>query len=370
MNTTIRQICEATGLSSRTVSRILRRPDDSPHTVETRQRVLGAAQQLGYRPNAAARAARTGRFNAIAMLLGRQQEKTYLRPGLLDGVYDVLERHDLHLTIARMPDSSLTDETVVPRMLREWMADGMLINYVYGIPPRMVELIERYALPSIWINDARDADCVYAANELAGFEATQRLLELGHRHIVYVELDLPQGTDLTRQHYAAANRWSGYVRAMAARPLTPRHWGADPQEPAALSDGLEQAGWTERVIRLLQSPDHPTALVAATERESAAILLAAATLGLRVPEDLSVITFAGGLSIVSGRAVDSMALDRRAWGAEAARMLLEKIEQPTLKLPPRVMPFTYRPGGSIGPPRQGSWDAANHSFSRFLKEER
>ncbi len=43
-----------------------------------------------------------------------------------DGIHDELAAHNLHLTMTRLPDERLTDEGVVPKLLREWMADGLL----------------------------------------------------------------------------------------------------------------------------------------------------------------------------------------------------------------------------------------------------
>lgn len=348
MAATLQQISAAAGVSTRTVSRILQGPSDAPHRSETRDRVLAAARKLGYRPNAAARAARTGRFNAVAMLLGRRQEQTYLRTGLLDGVYDVLERHDQHLILARIPDEELTDEQYVPKMLREWMADGVLVNYVYGFPARMVELIDRYDLPCVWINDHRADDCIYVDNLGASQVATRKLLELGHQRIAYASLSYAATHDLSEGHYAAADRWKGYEQAMRDTGLTPGR--------LSLPSFADRNVWAGEIAAQLRSPDRPTAIIAATENDAASVLLGAAMAGLSVPRDLSIVTYAGGLSSTSGCAIDTMALDRPRMGVEAARMLLQKIENPRTPQPSMAIRFEYRPGSTLGPVSPTSLD--------------
>ncbi len=46
-------------------------------------------------------------------------------------------------------------------MLREWMADGMLINYLIGIPEPLVQMVRQHSVPSMWINVQQPPDCVY-----------------------------------------------------------------------------------------------------------------------------------------------------------------------------------------------------------------
>ena len=143
----MKQIAEHLGLSLPTVSQVLN--NRGQLRPETRRRVLRAAVKLGYRPNTAAKAISTGRFNCIALLLGADPLSGYLNRDMIEGIHDALADRNMHLTITKLPDQKLTDDGYVPKMLRESMADGMLINYKANIPPGMVELIEEDRLPAI-----------------------------------------------------------------------------------------------------------------------------------------------------------------------------------------------------------------------------
>ena len=170
MKVTIRQIAARTGLSPITVSRVLGDKSDK-HRPETRERVLRAAEELGYRINTAARAISTGRFGSVALLMSTEGSFSYLPGPLMDGIQEVLEEQDLHLTVARLSDEKLTDAEYVPQILREWTADGVLINYHFHIPGRLIELVRRYNVPSIWINSKQECNSVHPDDFGAGRRA-------------------------------------------------------------------------------------------------------------------------------------------------------------------------------------------------------
>src|SRR4028119_1309757 len=79
--------------------------------------------------------------------------------------------------------------------------------------PELEAIIQRHRIPVIWTNARREADCIYPDDESAFFGATQTLLELGHRHITYIN-------NGSTEHYSRQARQSGYQRAMQAAGLT------------------------------------------------------------------------------------------------------------------------------------------------------
>ena len=106
---TIKDIARHTGLSVPTIGNVLGR-SGGRYSAQTRARVMKAARELGYRPNASARAMRRGRIGCAALVLSRshQQTHSYIPAGLLDGIDDELARHDMHLTISRLSDEELS----------------------------------------------------------------------------------------------------------------------------------------------------------------------------------------------------------------------------------------------------------------------
>src|SRR4051794_33407113 len=188
MSVTIKEIARRTGLSIPTVGNVLGR-SASRYSADTRRRVLEACQELGYKPNASARAMRQGRFGCAALVLSRnKQSHSHIPNGLLDGLDDALAQHDMHLTVSRLTDEELTRGDFLPKVLRESMADGMIVNYTHEIPQAMLDLIHAHHAPAVWLNAKLKEDCVYPDDFGAAKAATEHLLALGHRRIAFLHL--------------------------------------------------------------------------------------------------------------------------------------------------------------------------------------
>ena len=200
----------------------------------------------------------SGKFGCVAPLVSNWHQRVYLTQGLLRGICAQLAEHDMHLTIAQLPDEQLTAEGVVPKILRQWMVDGILIEYIAGIPQRMVDLIHQYSIPSVWINSKQPADCVHPQDFEAGQQATQRLLAFGHRRICFVNFSYPREDDLADLHYSQADRQAGYEHAMRQAGLVPH--------VVAPTDTSHRG---DLAIECLKQPNRPTGIVAYDQRGGA-----------------------------------------------------------------------------------------------------
>ena len=336
---TMNDIARKVGVSRAAVSRVLNPRQTTRASIrvseDTRRRVLAAAEEMRYRPNTSAIAVRTGRFGCAALLLSTVANQSTLPRGLLDGIHDALAERNLHLVLARVPDERLTDDAAVPKFLREWMADGLIINYTHNFPAQLRELIRRHRLPFVWTNAKLDADCVHPDDLGAAQAATERLLRLGHRRIAYVSYT-------ESAHYSAIDREAGCAQAMRAAGLTLR---AIRKVPLATSERIAcSAQW-------LAGPDRPTAAVTYGVKEALPIAAAARSLGLRTPRDLSLVTFdtEPAEDPATGLVFTTCVLPEYGMGQAAVEMLLEKIEDPARALPPRSLPLTLS-GGTSAPP--------------------
>src|SRR3954454_10618540 len=259
MSVTIKEIARRTGLSIPTVGNVLGRAA-SRYSAETRQRVLKAASDLGYKPNASARAMRQGRVGCAALVLSRSKQQTHshIPNRLIDGIDDELARHDMHLTVSRLTDEELSDNDFVPKVIRQHMADGMIVNYTHEIPPAMLELIRAHHTPAVWLNAKLDSDCVYPDDFRAAETATAQLIGMGHRRIALLHLiaQQPWGSSvsfaqaLRRFHYSVGDRAGGYVCAMRAASLSPLIVSHERFIPEADHPATCRA--------LLSGPDRPT----------------------------------------------------------------------------------------------------------------
>jgi LacI family transcriptional regulator len=336
---TLEEVAAAAGVSRNTVSRVLNGKTKAvwPSIAERAERIRRAAAKLGYRPHGAARAMSRGRFGCAALLLSTEPGRSTLPKALLDGVHDALVRHDMHLTVARLPDEKLTSEGFVPKVLREWTADGLLINYNRDIPQKMVGLIERHSLPAIWLNCKRKSDCVHPDDLGAGRMATEHLIALGHRMIAYVHYS---PADEEPRHYSEVDRQAGYEKAMRSAGLAPRVL-----RPAPREGELDLLGFTRP---WLSGRDRPTAVVA--YGHPSLVQYAAATMGLRVPDDLSVVCFAERRPDALGSRVTTAIVPAFEMGSEGVEMLIQKLKRPKKALAPRVVPARIGEGATTAPP--------------------
>jgi LacI family transcriptional regulator len=349
MSVTIKQIAQLTGLSVPTVGNVLGRSADR-YSEETRRRVLAAARELGYRPNSSARAMRRGRSGCAALVLSRSRQQThsYIPAGLLDGLDDELALHNMHLTVSRLSDEELSSDDFVPKVLREQMADGMIVNYTHGIPPTMLDLIHAHHTPAVWLNAKLNEDCVYPDDFAAARSVTSELLKLGHRRVALVHLVSrlnSTGTfaeNKSQMHYSALDRVAGYATAMLDAGL----------EPQVLSHEryIEQEEYLEACVAMLRDANRPTAVMAYSENESAELLVATRALGLEIPRDVSIVMFAPIGRWLGGYYMSVAAIPTREMGHRAVRMLHRKLQQPAVTCAPEPLPYELADRHTVGPP--------------------
>jgi LacI family transcriptional regulator len=330
---TLQHIADRVGVSAPTVSQIL-----SPTSKRaglfadsTRDRVRKAADELGYRANAAARSTATGRFGAVTLLLSQHDNRSQLPPRLLDGIDEALAGLGLHLMVARLPDAKLTDADAMPKLLRELTSDGLLINYNAHIPPRMIDLIRQYSLPSVWINSKHEHNCVYPDDEQAGYDATRLLLDAGHTRVAFV--DYTYGPSPKRCHYSNTDRRAGYRRAMDEAGLEPRLICGD--------DNIRLENRIPFTRDWLDADDCPTAVVCYTHHESTAILVACDRTGRRVPDDLSITVVHDEPVTHYDVRVPTAKLPEREIGKQAVAMLHQRIQHPSRAAEPVVVPLDF-----------------------------
>lgn len=343
MKATISDIAKEAGVSDMTVSNVL--GNRGRFAEGTRRRVLDIASQLGYRPNASARAVRHGRFGCAALVLSTaEQGRSVLPDGMLLGITETLEAHEMHLSVACLPDVQLTDERFLPKLLREWLSDGLLINYNRRVPGRMLELMQRYRIPAVWLNRKGERNCAYPDDFGAGRRAAEMLLELGHRRLAYVGFTSVREDE--EPHYSVVDRPAGFVEAMREAGLP------EPRVIDAPQLRREKAGQrTDLLADLFRKADRPTGIVAYSTTDAFNIVRAAERLGLSIPRDLSLVLF-GGPAPYTGQQTDALNVPTKQVGAAAVEMLLYRIEHPTETIASQAIAFDYRPGTTTAPPRE------------------
>lgn len=347
MRAGIGQIAIEAGVDKSTVSRVLSGKADAARISPRRAaHVRRVARTLGYRPNLAARSISTGRFCNVLFIHGTRQFTSGLSWDVLAAAHDALANAGHHLTYARLPDKQLTDRGYVPHFLQHWMCDGLLINYIAGVPDRMVALIRAHGLPSVWINVKAATDCVHPDDGAAGAMVAKRLLELGHRRIAYADRALHKSAAAGHQHYSKPDRLAGCRQEIEKAGLRLDLW-SDADWPDAGEAGF--------MFQRLMRRDRPTAVIGYSEPDMRACVLAAARAGLRIPEELSLASFGGATASLSEEIGLSLAVEPdRDVGAQAVRMLLEKIQRQAVAHPALAVPYAWREGRTMARPELNS----------------
>jgi LacI family transcriptional regulator len=274
---------------------------------------------------------KTGRFGCVALLMSSHPGRGCIPEDMMWGILDELEEHGQHLMLVRVPDEPLDNESVMPRLLCEWMVDGIFVglNYQDAAPPGMVEIIRQHHIPAIWINAYRDWDCARPNDDHGGYAATQHLLDLGHRHIAYA-------STTNKEHYSSLHRQRGYELAMSEAGLMPHVFEFDP-----LASRQQQL---ETTSSWLTSGKRPTAIIFYDQSNALLALHAAEQIGIRVPADLSLLVIASNRVVSLLKSFDTFVIPFRQLGRMAARQLMQKIESPQTLLPPCILPLVHVAG--------------------------
>lgn len=294
---------------------------------ETRERVLAIAGELGYRPNSAAMAMRSGRFNCLALLISPDRYRGFLTHALLDGIVKEAGETEYSVTITTIGEKQMVSPTYAPAVLRQWMADGLLINYHFDIPPELDEMIKKHHIPAIWLNTRRDTDCVYIDDRQAGRIITEKLLKDGHTRIAY--LDFTQHWDnLSCAHYSVIDRAAGYEDAMRDAGLPSQILRA----PTAMP-GRE----IEMAREWLSAADRPTAIAMYSATSATPLALAAESLGYVIGSDLALAAVDDPINAPMGIPMILASPDHERMGRESVAMLREMIEHPKESVPSRAI---------------------------------
>lgn len=282
---TLQTIADRVGVSRMTVSNAFSRPDQLSD--ELRTRVLAAADELGYGgPDPAARALARGTTGAVGMLLTDSLSEAFgdwVATTFLASVADNLAASGLALTL--LTPGGLHD--VIPS--RDVAMDGVLV-YVCGPESPDVAWLRKRRLPMVGIDQEPVPGTAHInVDDRSGARAAaQHLLDLGHRRIAILTIGSADQHGVATEPvadsygYASRQRMLGWLDALGAAGVTP----VVVQEPFRPAEAA-YAG----ARLLLASTDRPTAILCFSDVFASQVLDAASDLGLRVPQDVSVVGF-------------------------------------------------------------------------------
>jgi LacI family transcriptional regulator len=331
---TIKDVAIRAGVSRSTAGLVLAdHPLSKRLSADTRSKILAAAAEITYRPNTSARAIRNGSFGSVTLLLSTSHNRSIVDMDMIDGIHDALSKAGMHLVLARIPDEQLLSEDFVPKILRECVSDGLIINYVAYIPEKFTELLQRYKIPAIWTNLKQDFDSVYPDDYGAALAAVTSLIAKGHKKFAFVGYDTP--------HYSAQDRLQGFLDGLTGDLPDPRLYFLPVDHPEPYSTTYSN------VLPWFLSEEPPTAVFCYNQPMCYAPWDAAVDAGLDAPFDPAIVTFDSGRTFFRGNHAFTMVLDRYSEGRTAVDLLLRKIALPDVAIPSVSVPLTATPVGPL-----------------------
>ena len=267
-------VANAADVSISVVSRIRNADPSLRVAAKTRERVLAAAKELRYQPNHAARALRLSKNSAIALLTPDYANAIFSE--IARGVEEEADIRNLSVLINRANAVESADGWL-RRIVEEGRADGIILQAPDGVTKEGLEKLISGTLPIILINSRDDSKLSHIIFDDAGAVelALEHLFSLGHEKIGFLggEVSSPTG----------ARRFAGFVSGMKRKKL------------AVNLEWVTRIGYTgvdgrKAVSQIFNKSDHPTALIVANANAALGALAQIHTLGLRVPEDISLVS--------------------------------------------------------------------------------
>jgi LacI family transcriptional regulator len=305
---TIRDVARVAGVSDGTVSNTVNRP----HLVtpETRKRVQQAMQEVGYIPNAAARALRVGRSRSIGLVVlsvgnpffaevATGAEQAAAEAGADVALFDTgLREHDR--------------EQRLLRRLTERRLDGLIITPHDVNDPLLAELEEAGTPVIVLAREVpdRSRSAVRSDDDLGGVLATRHLLEQGHRRLAYVG-------------------WRHDERSLGAA-RTAQAAGVRLTFMETASDGIADGLAVGEHLANTAPDERPTAVFCANDLIAVGLVQQVTRRGLQIPEDLAVVGFDDTDLASAACAVELTSVHQPAadLGRAAVRLLLEQMNEP------------------------------------------
>ncbi|HEU4974363.1 MAG TPA: LacI family DNA-binding transcriptional regulator [Baekduia sp.] len=309
MAITSRDIAKAAGVSQSTVSRALR--GDTRVAEETRLRVVEAAERLRYTPNLLARSLITNRTKTIGVVVSDITNPFY--PELLDVLHAEINLSGYRTVLFNERTDEGNTDTLLPQLAGR-AVDGMVFASA-TLGSRSAEIFSRAGLPVVLLNrrvDEAQVDLVISDNYNGGQLAGRFLADLGHRRIALIAG--PANTSTSR------DREAGFREALEAR-------GAQLDERLRRAGDYSHQSGYQWCIDLMRLDPPPTAIFCANDVVAFGALDAAKRLGVRVPEDLSILGF-DDIEMASWEvfSVTTIRQPLARMAKLAVRMLIERLE--------------------------------------------
>jgi DNA-binding LacI/PurR family transcriptional regulator len=269
---TAKEVARELGVSQSTISRAFTK--DASISADMRIRVMEASERLGYKPNAMARTLITRRSGIVGIVMGDLTNPFY--PEVLEVLSKRLQQNNLQTLLFNVPPGQEVDDELP--LLLQYQVDAVVITSA-TISSAMAKSCAARGIPVLLFNRYVPGSGVHAVscdNYEGGRAVARYLVERGHRRLVYVAGKKDTSTTMDRER--------GFTEQLAELKLA--LWGREEATDYTHEQGRATA------LRLLRGKRRPDAIFFANDIMAIGGLDAMrGELGLRVPEDVSVVGF-------------------------------------------------------------------------------
>ena len=311
--TTIKDIAKKVGVSVTTVSRALNGYSDVNQ--KTRNKIIEAAKELNYTPNAVARTLVTKKSKTIGLIvseLNRSSSKDNFTFEVLCGINAYTAEADYDMVLFSTDPNKQKNKSY-SQLCMERGVDGAILQGIRTDDPYLIEVLES-DIPCVLIDipiQTQSVGYVTTDNSLGAKNAVEHLIELGHRQIGMVN-----GHE---QAFVSKERLKGYKMALSEN-------GFPFDETMVVNGQFFEKDAEEAAYKLLIEHPQLTALFCSSDLMAFGAIKAAQRLNLSVPRDLSVVGYDDIIlaSYVSPR-LTTVAQDKYLMGYKAAEMLISML---------------------------------------------
>ena len=346
----IDDVARRAGVSKTSVSFAFNQPDHL--NVATRERILAAADELGYRPSPLARRLARQRTDQIGLVVPQSTHDIFANPflpELVRGIGDVCDDEGIAVVIVPPVGGS------IGRAVGSALVDGLIL---LGLVPNHPDLdvVRRAGTPLVGldIDDVTDFDVISTEDERGAAIAAEHLYGMGHRDVAVVLIAEHADSPIDVQHGISGRRLAGIRRGFGLAP------GSDESPDGTtrlriLSTFVSEEGGRAALAAILadDEDDGPTAVMTMSDVTAIGVLAAAHDAGLDVPRDLSVVGFDDipAASWTRPR-LTTVHQPIREKGRRAAHRLISAIRSGTEHRPVvEVLPTRLVVRGTSAPPR-------------------
>lgn len=325
-------VARLAGTSPSVVSYVM---NDGPRGVApaTRERVLAAIAELGYRPNAVARSLRMNRTMTLGLVIPDNSNPFFAE--LARCIEEVGFEYGYTILLGNAMDDDEREAQYV-RALLDRQVDGLILVPAHGARTWIAELSQT-PVPRLVLDrriDIPHATQVLVDNEAGAYAATTHLLSHGHRTVGCL-------AGVAEVH-PSMDRVQGWRNALADA-------GLDPAGSPLVHVPFGRAHGYRAGRQLLTRADPPAALFVTSDEQAVGVLRAAAELGVRVPDDLALCSFDGiETSAYTAPPLTTMRQPFEELGRAAVEWMVKRVAEPSTPATRIVLDSTLIVRGSCG----------------------